>query len=161
MTITKHELDLELIKEYSFAPEELAKVVSGLSDSELDKCRAPGKWTIRQIVHHIVDCEMNYFQYDRYALANTDSKFVFPDFDPNRWAENMEYQRRPIQLELRFFTLIREYITYLCHTLPDSLDRTLKHESGEFTVRQALEHDIAHARHHMKQIMETREVHRM
>jgi uncharacterized damage-inducible protein DinB len=158
--ITK-DMDLELVNNYSSTSDLLIKALSGLSESELDLCRAPGKWSIRQIVHHIVDCEMNYFQYDRYALSNTDRKFHFPDFNADTWAINLEYSSRPIQLELRFFTLIREYITYLCSTLPNSLDRTLKHEEGEFTVRQALEHDIAHAQHHINQIIETRKVHKV
>lgn len=133
MSIITNEKDLELINRYSSAPDLLIEALSGLSESELDLCRALGKWSIRQIVHHIVDCEMNYFQYDRYALSSTDTIFHFPDFNPNTWAVNLDYSSRPIQLELRFFTLIREYITYLCRTLPDSLDRTLKHEEGEFT----------------------------
>ncbi|MFC5650708.1 DinB family protein [Paenibacillus solisilvae] len=150
------ETDHELMMDYSSFPSLLQETLAGLTDSELDLCRAPGKWSIRQIIHHIVDCEMNYFQYDRYALSNTDSNFPFPAFNADTWAENMAYGSRPIELELRFFSLIREYITHLCHSLPDALDRTLKHEDGEFTVRQALEHDIAHARHHRNQIIETR-----
>ena len=161
MTTITDSKDLEILTNYNSAPNLLIEVLSGLSESELDLCRAPGKWSIRQIVHHIVDCEMNYFQYDRYALSNTDRIFQFPDFNPDTWAKNMDYSSRPIHLELRFFALIREYITYLCRTLPNSLDRTLKHEGGEFTVRQALLHDIAHAKHHMNQIMETKKVHQL
>lgn len=153
--------DLELLHQYSALPNLLVETVSGLSGDDLDRCRAPGKWSIRQIVHHIVDCEMNYFQYDRYALANTEAKFHFPDFNADTWADHMEYGSRPIELELRFFALIREYIAYLCRTLPDALDRTLKHAEGAFTVRQALQHDNAHARHHIDQIVETKNVHRL
>jgi hypothetical protein len=151
--------DRELVNRYSSIPNLLIEALTGLTENQLDLCRDSGKWSIRQIVHHIVDCEMNYFQYDRYALSNTDRKFIFPDFNADTWAVNMQYSNRPIQLELRFFSLIREYITYRCNSLPDSLVRTLKHEDGQFTVNQALEHDNAHALHHINQINETRKTH--
>lgn len=151
--------DHQLINMYSSIPNRLNEALAGLSENQLDLSRDSGKWSIRQIAHHIVDCEMNFFQYDRYALADTDRKFIFPNFNPDIWAENMHYTSRPIQLELRFFSLIREYITYLCHALPNSLDRRLHHENGDFTVRQALDHDNAHALHHINQIIETRKVH--
>ncbi len=35
----------------------LDEVLEGLSDQGLDLSRDQGKWTIRQIVHHIVDAE--------------------------------------------------------------------------------------------------------
>ncbi|MFD2611586.1 DinB family protein [Paenibacillus gansuensis] len=151
--------DIELVKRYSSMPNVLIGALTGLSDDQLDLSRSAGKWSIRQIVHHIVDCELNYLQYDRYALSNTDRMFIFPDFSGDTWNMHMQYSNRPIELEIRFFSLIREYITHLCDILPESLDRTLKHEDGEFTVRQALEHDNAHAQHHIDQIIETRKIH--
>ncbi|MFD0717086.1 DinB family protein [Paenibacillus sp. GCM10027626] len=153
--------DQELIETYKSAPSELMKTITGLSDSDMDKTRAPGKWSIREIVHHIIDCDMNYFQINRYALADTGATYLFNEFNGNVWNSKMGYKNRSIELEMKLFTMMREYIAYLCTSLPNSLDRVLIHEHGRATVRDALKHDIQHASHHIKQILETRRLHNL
>ena len=151
--------DLELIDTYKRAPLELSQAIAGLSDFELDKTRAKGKWSIREIVHHIIDCDMNYFQINRYALADSGSKFLFNEFDSHVWNQKMNYNNRPVSLEVKLFSTMREYIAYLCNSLPNSMDRVLVHELGKATVRDAIKHDIQHAAHHIEQILETRRIH--
>lgn len=151
--------DYELIDKYKRAASELCQAVKGLSDLDFDKTREPGKWSIREIVHHIVDCDMNYFQINRYALADTGAKYLFNEFDSHVWSKTMNYNKRPVELEVKLFGIMREYIAYLCNSLPNSLDRVLLHEHGKATVRDAIKHDIQHATHHIGQIFETRIVH--
>jgi hypothetical protein len=133
--------DHELIETYKHFPNKLVQAIEGLSDSDLDKTREIGKWTIREIIHHIIDCDMNYFQIDRFALADTGAKFMFNEFDGNVWVKAINYNNRPVELELKLFGLMREYIAYLCSSLPNSLDRVLVHEHGRAKVRDAIEHD--------------------
>ncbi|RKN83714.1 DinB family protein [Paenibacillus ginsengarvi] len=151
----------ELIEKYKRGPSELLQAIAGLNDAEMDKTRAPGKWSMREIVHHIIDCDMNYFQINRYALADTGSTFFFNEFNGDVWNSKMDYKNRSIELEMRLFTMMREYIAYLCTTLPNSLDRVLMHEHGKATVHAALEHDVQHATHHIEQILETRRLHNL
>ena len=151
--------DQKLIDTYKDAPNELARAIAGLSDSDLDKTRASGKWSIRETIHHLIDCDMNYFQINRYALAGTGAKFMFNDFDGDIWGKTMNYNNRPVEAEMKLFGMMREYIAYLCISLPDSLDRELVHEHGKASVRDALKHDIQHASHHIEQIVETRKLH--
>jgi len=153
--------DQELIETYKRVPNVLNQAIIGLSDSDMDKTRAPGKWSIREVVHHIVDCDMNYFQINRFALADTGETYLFNQFDGDVWNFKMNYKDRPIELEMKLFTMLREYIAYLCASLPNSLDRVLMHEHGKATVRDALNHDIQHASHHIAQILETRKLHNL
>jgi len=148
--------DQELIESYKKAPSELMHAITGLSDSEMDKTRAPGKWSIREIVHHIIDCDMNYFQINRYALADTGATYLFNPFDGDFWSSKMNYNNRSIELEMKLFSMMREYIAYMCILFQDSLDRVLVHEHGKITVREALRHDNQHVLHHIEQILETR-----
>lgn len=151
--------DQDLIAAYTKAPNELKQAIADLSDSDMDQTRSPGKWSIREIVHHVIDCDLNYFQINRYALADTGATFMFNEFDGNVWSTKMDYHNRSVEFEMKVFAMMREYIAYLCTTLPNSLDRVLVHEHGKATVRDALKHDIQHTSHHIKQIIETRKVH--
>ncbi|MEH7383725.1 DinB family protein [Bacillus sp. JJ1533] len=153
--------DQELIESYKRAPIELMQAITGLSDSGMDKTRAPGKWSIREIVHHIIDCDMNYFQINRYALADTGATYLFNEFDGDFWSFKMNYKNRSIELEMKLFTMMREYIAYLCTFFPNSLDRVLVREQGKATVRDALIHDIQHVVHHIEQILETRRLNKI
>ncbi|WP_199621350.1 DinB family protein [Paenibacillus alkalitolerans] len=151
--------DSELLYRYNLAPSKLEETLSNLSDSDLDRRRAEGKWTIREIAHHIIECDLNYFQINRYALANTGLTYFFNDFDPYIWNNNLEHKVRSLQLELQLFKLTREYITDLCKRLPNAMDRVLVHQNGRATVRDAIYHDNQHAYHHIEQILETRRLH--
>ena len=43
-----------------------------------------GSWTMRQLVHHIADSQLNMYQ--RLKLALTDENPTVPDFDQEKWA---------------------------------------------------------------------------
>ncbi|MGN7384206.1 Putative metal-dependent hydrolase yfiT [Chlamydia abortus] len=153
------EEDFKVIQTYREAARILMEVLDGLGDRELDLSRGEGKWTIREIVHHIVECDLNYFQINRYALANTGEKYFFNEFDAHVWNQSMNHNQRDIRIEVQLFSTIREYISYLCEIIPNSLDRILVHQNGTATVRDALNHDINHSYHHIEQIKETRRIH--
>ena len=53
-----HQTRAELIARYKDGYREVAAALEGASDSELDARPAPGKWSAREIVHHLADSEM-------------------------------------------------------------------------------------------------------
>lgn len=61
--------DEQVLDLYRAGPDRLNAALAGLDEAGLDLERAPGKWTIRQIVHHLVDSDLATFQVIRMALA--------------------------------------------------------------------------------------------
>ena len=53
-----HHKRAALIAKYKDGYREVAAALEGASDKELDARPAPGKWTAREIVHHLADSEM-------------------------------------------------------------------------------------------------------
>ena len=51
-------------------PQRLREAVAGLPDARLDTPYRPGGWTVRQVVHHVADANLN--AYIRMKLAITD-----------------------------------------------------------------------------------------
>jgi hypothetical protein len=47
-----------LIEEYREGYRVVSDALRGISDQELDARPAPGKWSAREIVHHLADSEM-------------------------------------------------------------------------------------------------------
>lgn len=58
----------------------LRKVVDGLNDEALKKKHREGSWTVRQLVHHIADSQLNMYQRLKIALTD-DRKRTIVGFD--------------------------------------------------------------------------------
>lgn len=58
------------IQEIEDLPNELTKAIKDLDQKQLDTPYRVGGWTVRQVVHHVVDSHMN--SYIRFKLALTE-----------------------------------------------------------------------------------------
>src|SRR5699024_3870608 len=74
----------EWLQEIESYTERLKETVASLNDEELNKKYREGSWTVRQLVHHIADSQLNMYQRLRQAL--TDDNPVVPAFATDKWA---------------------------------------------------------------------------
>src|SRR6266545_7076812 len=65
-------------------PTHLARLVHSLDSAALDAAPAPGKWSVRQILAHLADCELVFGFRFRQTVAE-DNPTLQP-FDQDRWA---------------------------------------------------------------------------
>src|SRR3984885_11142254 len=70
------------------APANLRAAVAGLSDSQLDTPYRPGGWTVRQVVHHLADAQVNW--YIRTKLAVTEYEPITKTYAAQLWAERAD-----------------------------------------------------------------------
>jgi hypothetical protein len=76
---------------------QLDAALAGLLEEQLDLRLAPGEWSIRQIVHHLVDGGDVFTQIIRQAIAQTGSDVVFAAYPGNEaWAAELDYHCRPV-----------------------------------------------------------------
>jgi len=66
-------------------PQRIPASVAGLNDSQLDTPYRDGGWTVRQVVHHVVDSHLN--AYCRFRLALTEEAPTIKPYEEARWAE--------------------------------------------------------------------------
>lgn len=158
-----------LMETYDAGPEQLDAALQGLSGSQLDLSRAEGKWTIRQIVHHIVDAEDLWETVIKAALGNTGCTFDISWYIPdNKCAVPLDYANRPIDDAVELFKAVRRCIAEMVKHLPNARERSAlitrtidkdQAQSFTFTVEKMLNWQIQHLEIHLEQIRETREVH--
>ncbi|MDF2630629.1 MAG: glyoxalase [Symbiobacteriaceae bacterium] len=152
--------DVEMLHWYDQAADRLDEALAGLTEADLDLSRAPGKWTIRQIVLHIVDSDCTSLARVKFALAEPGRLYNGNGYNPDRWAEGLDYAHRPIGPEVALFKAIRGHIGGLVRHLEGALDRTTDMGNGQtMPVRPSLNALTVHALHHIEQIKETRRVH--
>jgi hypothetical protein len=157
----------EILTRYLALPDQLETVLSDLSDAGLDLARAPAAWTIRQIVHHIVDADDMTKTIIKAALGQSGCTYELDWYDANNvWAETLDYAHREIAPALRLLRANHEHLAALLQHLPDAwerhvmLKRNRSVEARKITVSQLMQSQTSHALHHLEQIRETRKMHK-
>ena len=123
-----------------------------LSGPDLDKSYAPGKWTVRQLLHHLADAET--VLYDRIRRIISEPRQVIWAFDQDGWAANLDYTSLPLALNKAVFSSIRQMVVELTmrHYEKDG-DKTFVHsETGVRSLRDEMEKIAWHNAHHLAQI---------
>lgn len=82
-----------------------------------DRVYAPGKWTVKDIIQHLTDCE-RVFTYRAMAIARGD-KTHLPGFDENLYAENTSVSSRSFDDVIAEFSSVRESSIFMFGTLAE------------------------------------------
>ncbi|HXQ96795.1 MAG TPA: DinB family protein [Candidatus Limnocylindrales bacterium] len=111
---------------------------------------APGKWSTREIICHLADCEIVFAYRLRQALAE-DHHTIQP-FDQDTWAKS--YAAYDGQAALAVFSSVRQWnIAFIKAIPPESLKKKVTHpERGEMTIQTVIETMAGHDLNHLVQI---------
>ena len=146
----------ELIERYKDGYRAVAAAVNGASDAELDARPAPGKWSTREIVHHLADSEM--ISAMRLRLLVAEENAAIRPYDQELFARTLYYDR-PIATSLLAFQVARTSTAEILDRLSDV--EWAKHgthpEHARYGVERWLEIYADHAHNHAEQITRARE----
>jgi len=150
--ISDDELE-EWIWQIEVLPEDMSRVVAGLTPRQLDTPYRPGGWTIRQVVHHVPDSHLN--SYVRFKWALTENEPMIKTYDEQRWATLADYSVLPIEMSLEFLTLLHARWVVLLRSLSrEQLARRFVHPvSGPIELAWSVGEYAWHGRHHLAHIM--------
>ena len=137
----------ELIDQYKDGYRVVAEALAGATDEELDAHPAPGKWTAREIVHHLADSEMTSAIRLRLLIA-TDNPAI-AGYDQDEFAKRLHYDR-PIAASLDAFKAARRTTAEILDRLSETewLREGTHTEHGRYSVQRWLEIYAAHAHEH-------------
>lgn len=126
----------------------------GALDQEEERFRyAPGKWSVREVLGHLLDTE-RVFQLRALWFARGDAQ-PLPGFDENAWAEANPAHDLPMLELLPEYRAVRASTLLLFGNLPgDHLARTGEASGQQFQVAALAWFILAHERHHMEILRE-------
>jgi uncharacterized damage-inducible protein DinB len=141
-------------------PALLERALAGLQDAELDAPPSRGGWTIRQIVHHIVDGDDVWKMGIKQALGTEQAEFSLDWYraqPQEAWAEKWAYANRSLDVSLNLLRAIRNHVEQLLEQVPDGWHRSVgfRTPDGEIerlTVRAIVRMQADHVEHHVKRI---------
>jgi uncharacterized damage-inducible protein DinB len=138
----------------------LEHTVMGLRDSELDLKPSGGGWSIRQIVHHIVDGDDIWKLCVKLAIGNEHAEFPlgwYSSQTQDTWADRWAYSQRSIGTSLSLLKAIREHMLQLLASVPEAWNRavvvhTPKGEIEKVSVGFVIQMQADHLLHHVERI---------
>ena len=124
------------------------RLLTGLSEAQAMHRYAPGKWSVKEVVGHLIDGE-RVFSYRALRIARADTT-PLPGFDENAWVPAAHFDRRPLPDLVSDYQTVRAATVALFASLDEeALTRTGTANDQPVSVR-ALAHMIAgHELHHI------------
>lgn len=142
----------KLVQQYKDGYRVVADALAGASEAELDRSPAPGKWTPREIVHHLADSEMTSAVRLRLLIGSNRPQIM--GYDQDEFARRLHYKERSIAASLDAFKAARETTGEILDRLSEEeWEREGTHsEIGRYSVETWLEIYAVHAHNHAEQI---------
>jgi hypothetical protein len=90
---------------------------TGLPEAKADYAYAPGKWTVKEVVQHVIDAE-RIFSYRVLRIGRKDTT-PLPSFDENSYAENSLANNRSLASLKEEFVAVRKSTDLLINSLSE------------------------------------------
>ena len=150
---------LDLVKENDFRDaidkntRQFTKLLKGVPRKKYDYAYAEGKWTLREVLQHIIDCE-RVFDYRALRLGRMDPT-PMSSFDEVAWGRQSGGANRRWKDLVDEFSLVRGSSKYLMDSFSDEQLRFVGEANGRplnaFTIGYLIP---GHVAHHIRLIRE-------
>ena len=156
-----------ILKQYADGPSLLDSALAGLSETDLNLTLSVDSWSIRQIVHHIVDGDDIWKTCIKTALGNSDALFSLGWYavkSQEEWSESWAYPRRGLESSLALYRANRAHIVDLIEHIPGALEKDVRlerrgKEEIRITVFDVVELHVQHPAEHIESIKAIRQAH--
>jgi len=129
-------------------PVRLGMILDGLSTAEIEARPAPGKWSVREIVAHLADCEVVWGWRLRQVLGEEHA--VIQPFEQDAWAK--VYDAYSFELAWATFKALRAWNVAFVGALSETDKRkgyTHPERGGDETLWTLVEIMAGHDLHHL------------
>ena len=124
-------------------------LLRNLDEATGEKRYAEGKWSVKEVIGHIVDSE-RVFAYRALVFARGDHG-PLPGFDQDTWMRQANFANSSMEDMAAEFAAVRQSTILLLQSLPpESWDRRGTANNKELTTRAAAYIIGGHAQHHLE-----------
>jgi DinB superfamily len=111
-----------------------------------------GKWSMKEIIGHLMDSAANNHQ--RFVRAPAVGELKLPGYDQDEWVSRQNYQETDWPLLLELWRLYNHHVAHVIRQIPEERLYTVC-RIGEYepcTLRFVVEDYVDHMNHHLKQV---------
>lgn len=140
------------IKRLCYILEIAPPLLTAISEENMSAKPAPGKWSKKEIIGHLID-----------SAANNHQRFVrgqFEDipeicYDQDKWNAFNFYADIDSRQIISFWTIYNQQLIEIIKRVPaENLQRQIKVGNNLLTLEFLITDYVAHLEHHLKQIIE-------
>jgi uncharacterized damage-inducible protein DinB len=143
-----------IIKDLNDQVMDIQAIISEIPEDKENYAYADGKWTIKEVLGHIIDSE-RVFGYRAMRFARKD-KTALAGYDEKLFVANAKFKDQTLYSLAHEFAIVREANLSLFKTFDDeAFDQTGNANGTDVSVRAILYMIVGHAAHHMH-IIKTR-----
>jgi hypothetical protein len=115
---------------------------------------AADRWTIQEVVGHLIDSAANNHQ--RFVRAQFVTEFVFPKYEQNEWVSAQRYDAVDWSELVDLWAAYNRHLAHVIrHAKPETLGtRCVIGSYDPVTLRFLMEDYVVHLQHHLKKIAE-------
>ena len=115
---------------------------------------APDRWTIKEVVGHLIDSAANNHQ--RFVRAQFTARLVFPDYEQNEWVNSQNYRDAGWQGLVDLWSVYNRHLAHVIRNIPTSA-LAVECKIGDYepvSFQFLMEDYVVHLKHHLKKIAE-------
>jgi hypothetical protein len=134
-----------------------------LTEDESEARRAPGKWSPKETLGHLIDSAANNHQ--RFVRAQFSDDLVFPGYEQNEWVAAQQYQQASWPSLVQLWLSYNLHLLHLVSHIPEAeLQKSRREHNLDRIAWQTVSADepvtleyfirdyINHLKHHLQQI---------
>jgi hypothetical protein len=139
--------EADVLRALEAQPAEWKEALSGVSEERSRFRYAPDKWSIRQVLGHMIDVE-RVFGYRALSIARSDAR-PLPGFEENDYAASSGHGGCSLaSLHAELEALRRSHALFFRHLPPEAVLRVGSANGNPVSVRALAVLMVGHARHH-------------
>jgi hypothetical protein len=114
---------------------------------------APGKWSKKEILGHLIDSAANNHQ--RFVRLQLSPRVDLPGYDQDNWVRTQRYQEQPWRQIVDLWQTTNIHLASLIRNVnPEALHHIWHRPDGsEVTLEFIMQDYLVHLRHHLDQIL--------
>lgn len=127
-------------------------VLRTLNDETVSIRPEADRWTIKEVLGHLIDSAANNHQ--RFVRAQFTTQLVFPKYEQNEWVHSQNYNAAAWQELIDLWSIYNRHLAHVIRNIAASA-LTAKCTIGDYdtvTLHFLLTDYVVHLRHHMRKI---------
>jgi hypothetical protein len=146
-------MNVESVADDLLSALKIADRLRKIDDAAASKRPAPGKWSNKEILGHLIDSAANNHQ--RFVRLQLTTRIDLPGYDQDEWVRVQRYQERPWHEIIELWQIYNTQLASLIRRVdPATLRHVWRMPDGKDADLEFIMRDyVRHLRHHLEQII--------